>query len=259
MASNVEWLQKRVEHYRANKNDMYEAIEETKDLDKLGPGFMSADPLEEIDIWDSVTPRPNFINKNLSADYKSNLVELLREYVDCFGWNYQEMPGLSCDLVEHRLPIKVGFRLFKQHARRYNPLMYDQIKEKINRLLKANFIRPYRYVEWISNIVPVEKKVSDKIRVGIDFRNLNRATPKDEYPMPIVDMLINDASWHKVLHFLDGNAGYNQNFIAEEDMYKSAFRCPCFVGLFEWVVMTFWLKNAGATYQRLWTSFFMSF
>jgi hypothetical protein len=84
MASNVEWLQKRVEHYRANNNDMCEAIEETEDLDKLGPGFMSTDPLEEIDIGNGVTPTPIFVNKNLSADYKNNLVELLREYVDFF-------------------------------------------------------------------------------------------------------------------------------------------------------------------------------
>jgi hypothetical protein len=250
MASNVEWLQKRVEHYRANKNDMCEAIEETEDLDKLGLGFMSADPLEEIDIGDGVTPRPTFVNKNLSVDYKNNLVEFLRAYVDCFAWNYQEMSGLSHDLVEHRLPIKVGFRPFKQHARRYNPLMYNQINEEIDRLLKANFIKPCRYAEWISNIVPVEKKGSDKIRVCIDFRNLNRATPIDEYPMPIADMLINDVSWHKVLSFLDGNAGYNQIFMVEEDMYKAAFRCLGFVGLFESVVMTFGLKNVGATYQR---------
>jgi hypothetical protein len=84
MASNVEWLQKRVEHYRANNNDMCEAIEETEDLDKLGPGFMSADPLEEIDIGNG-TPTLIFVNKNLSVDYKNNLVELLREYVDCFA------------------------------------------------------------------------------------------------------------------------------------------------------------------------------
>jgi hypothetical protein len=117
-------------------------------------------------------------------------------------------------------------------------------------LLKANFIIPCRYAEWISNIVSVEKKGSGKIRVCINFKNLNRATPKEECPMPIGDMLINDASGHKVLSFLDGIAGYNQIFMAEEDMYKMAFRCPGFVGLFEWVVMTFELKNAGATYQR---------
>jgi hypothetical protein len=116
--------------------------------------------------------------------------------------------------------------------------------------LKAIFIRPCWYAEWISNIVLVEKKGPGKIRICIDFRNLNRATPKDEYPMPISDMLINDASRHKVLTFLDGNAGYNQIFMAKEDMYKTTFRCTGFVGLFEWVVMTFGLKNAGATYQR---------
>jgi hypothetical protein len=125
--------------------------------------------------------------------------------------------------------------------------MYDRIKEEIDRLLKANFIRPCRYAEWISNIVSVEKKGPDKIRVCIDFRNLNRATPKDEYSMSITDMLINDASGHKVLSFHDGNAGYNQIFMAKEDMYKMVFKCPGFVGLFEWVVMTFGLKNAGAT------------
>jgi hypothetical protein len=79
----------------------------------------------------------------------------------------------------------------------------------------------------------MEKKGSDKIRICIDFRNLNRATPKDEYPMPIADMLINDSLGHNVLTFLDGNVGYNQIFMAEEDMYKTAFRCPGFVGLFE--------------------------
>jgi hypothetical protein len=61
MASNVEWLQKRVEHYRANKNNMCEAIEEMPDLNKLGPGFMSADPLEKVDIGDGVTPRLTFV------------------------------------------------------------------------------------------------------------------------------------------------------------------------------------------------------
>ena len=63
-------------------------------------------------------------------------------------------------------------------------------------------------------------------------------------------MLINKASGHRVISFLDGNAGYNQIFMAEEDTSKTAFVCPRFVGLFEWVVMTFGLKNAGATYQR---------
>jgi hypothetical protein len=88
------------------------------------------------------------------------------------------------------------------------------------------FIRPCRYVEWVSNIVPVEKKNTGKIRVCIDFRNLNKATRKEEYPMPIADMLINNASGHQVISFLDGNIGYNQIFMAEEDMSKMTFVVP---------------------------------
>jgi hypothetical protein len=98
--------------------------------------------------------------------------------------------------------------------------------------------------------MPVEKKDLGKTRVCIDVRDLNKATPNDEYPMPIADMLINEASGHKVISFLDGNVGYNQIFMAEEDMSKTVFRCLRFVGLFEWIAMTFGLKNAGATYQR---------
>jgi hypothetical protein len=55
---------------------------------------------------------------------------------------------------------------------------------------------------------------------------------------------------HKVISFMDSNAGYNQIFMAEEDIHKTAFRCLGALGLYEWVVMTFGLKNAGATYQR---------
>jgi hypothetical protein len=68
--------------------------------------------------------------------------------------------------------------------------------------------------------------------------------------MPIADMLINNASGDRVISFLDGNAGYNQIFMVEEDMSKTAFRCPSFISLFEWVVMTFGLRNVSATYQR---------
>ena len=65
------------------------------------------------------------------------MIKLLKEYVDCFAWEYSEVPGLSRDLVEHRLPIKAGFRPYKQPARRFNPVMNDQIKKEINRLLEA--------------------------------------------------------------------------------------------------------------------------
>jgi hypothetical protein len=94
------------------------------------------------------------------------------------------------------------------------------------------------------------EKGTGKIRVCVNFRNLNRATPKDEYSMPVADALINNASVNKIIIFLDGNAGYNQIFMADEDVAKTTLRCHGFVGLFEWIVLTFGLKNAGATYQH---------
>jgi hypothetical protein len=68
--------------------------------------------------------------------------------------------------------------------------------------------------------------------------------------MPIAFLLIESTSGNKVINFLDGNVGYNQIFMAKEDMSNTAFRCLGFIGLFEWVIMTFGLKNAGATYQK---------
>jgi hypothetical protein len=71
----------------------------------------------------------------------------------------------------------------------------------VDRLLQAKFIRPCRYTEWVSNIVLVEKKNTRKIRICVDFRNLNRATLKDEYPMPVAEALINNASGNRMINF----------------------------------------------------------
>jgi hypothetical protein len=101
----------------------------------------------------------------------------------------------------------------------------------------------------ISNIVLMLKK-NDKLWVCIDFRDLNKATLMDGYLMSITDLLVDIASGHKVISFMDGNAGYNQIFMAKEDIPKTVFRCPRAISLYEWVVMTFGLKNADATYQR---------
>ncbi|GKV53168.1 hypothetical protein SLEP1_g59706 [Rubroshorea leprosula] len=73
--------------------------------------------------------------------------------------------------------------------------------------------------------MPVVKK-NGKLRVCIDFRNLNLATPKDEYPMPVTDLLVDGVARHRILSFMDRHSGYNQIFIAEEDISKTAFRCP---------------------------------
>jgi hypothetical protein len=135
--------------------------------------------LEEIDIGESKTQRSTFVNETLEADPRDEMISLLKEYYDCFSWSYNEMTRL--ELVEHRLPIKPGFWPFKQRPRSFRLVLLPRIKFEIHRLLEANLIRPCRYEEWVSNIVLVEKKGSGKLRVCIDFHNLNKATPKDEY------------------------------------------------------------------------------
>jgi hypothetical protein len=160
------------------------------------------------------------------------------------------MPRLSRELVEHTLSIKLGFKPHKQLARGFSPEIVRRIKEEVERLLAAKFIRTCRCTKWVSNVVPVEKKNMGKIRICVNFLDLNRVMPKDEYPMHVVGDLINKSSGHKMISFLDGNAGYNQIFMVEEYIAKTAFRCPGFIRLFEWIVMTFGLKNARATYQR---------
>lgn len=143
------------------------------------------------------------------------MIRLLIEYFDCFAWGYMEMPSLSRKLIEHRLPIKPSFGPFKQRPRPFCLALHLRIKDKIHRLLEANFIRSRRCADWVSDIVRVEKKDSGKLIVRIDFLNLNRVTPKDKYPMPVVGIVINNALGNRFINFLDGNVEYNQIFMAE--------------------------------------------
>ena len=168
------------------------------------------------------------------------------------------MPGLSRDLIKHRLPLKANIRPIKRPPHQFAPKVVLKIKEEIKRLLKAKFIRTTRYVNWISSIVPIMKN-NGKLRVCINFRDLNNATPKDEYDMLIANMLIDLAIGHEIVSFMDGYSGYNQIYIAEEDVPKTAFRSLGALGTYEWVVMPFGLKNVGATYQRAMNKIFHDF
>ena len=90
----------------------------------------------------------------------------------------------------------------------------------------------------------------------MDFRDLNVATPKDMYVMPIVNMLVDSTTNNELLSFMDGFSGYNQIQIVVEDISKTTFRFPSSIRTFEWLVMPFGLKNADATYQRAMNAIF---
>jgi hypothetical protein len=141
---------------------------------------VSIDELEEVDIGIGEKRRPMYVNANLTHGHKQRVRQLLMEFVGCFAWEYTEMPGLCRELVEHRLPIKEGFRPYRYPARNINQEVMGKVNEEVSHLLKAGFMQPCRYAEWVPNVVLVEKKGTGKIRVCVDFRDLNRATPKDE-------------------------------------------------------------------------------
>ncbi|PNX56078.1 hypothetical protein L195_g049694, partial [Trifolium pratense] len=111
-----------------------------KDPSSSSQKRQSQDPLQEIDIADGSIKRPTFISVNISSEMKVKLVKLLMEYKDCFAWDYNEMSGLSRELVEHRLPLLPDKKSVKQLPRRFAPEIMSKIKAEIERLSKCKFI-----------------------------------------------------------------------------------------------------------------------
>ena len=127
------------------------------------------------------------------------------------------------------------------------------MKEEIQKQLSVRFISVVEYPEWLANVIPVPKK-DGKVRVRVDFRDLNKASPKDDFPLPHIDLLVYNTAGHSMLCFMDGFPGYNQILMALEDMEKTTFITKW--GAYCYKVMPFGLKNVGATYQRVATTLF---
>ncbi|KAG9442623.1 hypothetical protein H6P81_018477 [Aristolochia fimbriata] len=161
--------------------------------------------------------------------------------LDVFAWSYTEMPGLDRTIAIHKLAIKFRVKPIKQSQRRFCPELVPEIEKEVDKLLKADFIREVKYPSWISNIVPVKKK-NGQIRVCVDFRDLNKACPKDDFPLPITELMVDATTGHKALSFMDESSGYNQIRMDPKDEEKTAFRTP--KGIFCYKVMPFGLKNA---------------
>ena len=107
------------------------------------------------------------------------------------------------------------------------------------------------YPERLANVVPVPKK-DGKVQMCVDFRDLDKASPKDDFLLPHIDVLVDNTAGHALLLFMDGFSGYNQLKMFPEYMEKTSFITPW--GTYCYKVMPFGLKNAGATYQRVATT-----
>jgi len=139
-------------------------------------------------------------------------------------------------------------RPVRQRRRKFNEERCLVMKEETQKLLSAGHIREIQYPEWLANVVLV-KKANGKWRMCVDFTNLNKACPKDSYPLPNIDALVDNSSGCKMLSFLDAFLRYNQIKMHPRDKCKTAFMTETCSYCYK--VMPFELKNAGATYQRL--------
>jgi hypothetical protein len=144
---DLEWLNRWTMEYYSSTDNAIGVVEDLDVLGKLRRGFSSMDDLEEIDIGDGVIPRPTYVSARLDVNQKQEIIELLKAYTCCFAWDYTKMPGLSRELVEHQLPIKAGFRPYKQGARNFKPKIIGTMKEEVDWLLQAGFIQPCHYAD----------------------------------------------------------------------------------------------------------------
>ncbi|RVW89755.1 Retrovirus-related Pol polyprotein from transposon 297 [Vitis vinifera] len=183
---------------------------------------------EIVDFGTTDQPKELMIGSDLFADEKNSLIQLLNP-----TWMFSHGPMRTCQALIH--------------------LSSSIVKEEIQKQLSVGFLSVVEYPEWLANVVPIPKK-DGKVRVCVNFQDLNKASLKDDFPLPHIDMLVDSTAGHSMLSFMDGFSGYSQILMALEDMEKTSFITEW--GNYCYRVMPFGLKNAGATYQRAATTLF---
>ena len=158
------------------------------------------------------------------------------------------MSGIDHAIITHKLNTNPSFKPIKQKHMSFPPERQKAINEEVSKLLQAGAIREVEYSEWLANVVLV-KKANGKWRFCIDFTDINKACPKDSFPLPRIDLIVDATAGHELLSFMDAFSGYNQISMDPGDQEKTSFVTA--QGTYYYRVMPFGLKNAGATYQRL--------
>ena len=155
------------------------------------------------------------------------------------------MPGIDPSIMVHRLNVSPSFPLIYQKKQVFAQERDKAIVEEVCKLQGAEFIWEVYYPDWLANVVMV-KKANRKWRICVDFTDLNKACPKDSYPLSRIDVLVDSTARHQLLSFMDAFSSYNQIKLNKVDQEKTSFITS--QGLFCYKVMSFSLKNAGATY-----------
>ena len=204
--------------------------------------------LADISLDESNPERCTRVGVDLEGKIKEDLVQFLKKNIDVFAWSHEDMPGIDPSIITHRLNVCPSFKPVRQKKRVFAHERDNAVKDEVQKLMATKFIREVYYPDWLANVVMV-KKANGKWRMCVDFTDLNKACPKDSYPLPHIDQLVDSTTGHKLLSFMDAFSGYNQIRMDEADQEKTSFVTS--QGLFYYEVIPFGLKNAGATYQRL--------
>jgi ribonuclease HI len=188
------------------------------------------------------------ISEDLTSHDEERLLSCLSKNKDVFAWSALDLVGVSRSIIEHSLGIDPSVRPKKQRLRKMSDEKTEAAKAEVHRLLEAKFIEPVAYPTWLTNVVMVQKK-NGKWRMCIDFTSLNKACPKDNFPLPRIDKIVDCAAGCKVMSLLDCFSGNHQIYMKEEDKastsFITAFGTYCFIRMPEG------LKNAGSTFSRL--------
>ena len=135
------------------------------------------------------------------------------------------MSGINPWIVEHEIKTYPDDKTVQQRLRAVNPRKAPTIKEEVEELLSVGFIYLVPLTEWVSNPIPMINK-QGTIRMCMDFRDLNKSYPKDNFLTLFIDQILDDCARSKVFYFMDGFSGYNQIQIKPEDQHKMTFICP---------------------------------
>ncbi|XP_068497948.1 uncharacterized protein [Phaseolus vulgaris] len=189
-----------------------------------------------------------YISGSMPDELLSKLITLLRNNKDLFAWQPSDIPGIDPEVMCHKLFVCREAKPVSQKRRKLGEERRQAAIEETQKLIQAGFIQEAKYTTWLSNVVLV-KKPNGQWRMCTDYTDLNKACPKDTYPLPNIDRLVDGASGQEMMSFLDAYSGYNQIQMYAPDIPKTAFTTD--VANYCYKVMPFGLKNAGATYQRL--------
>ena len=149
------------------------------------------------------------VGSQLPQQEREELVEFLKRNIDVFAWNAYEALGVDPDFICHHLNVSPLMAPKKQLPRRPSKEHADAVRQEVTKLKQAGAIKEVFYPEWLANTVVVKKK-SGKWRVCVDFKDLNKACPKDPFPMPKIDQLVDATVGHPRMSFLDAFQGYHQ-------------------------------------------------